>query len=279
MECLARLKADIVRFGETEKLNGFQKWITYERYILDPPELAFVPGTIIIAAVKFTLVKVVFHYNGRSREDVFCVKRKGVKDRVQELFAQNGYNIEYIHWLPQKRLAVCSGLAEYGRNNITYIDGWGSFYELQTYMTDMPCEQEYVWRDICCMDICGKCKACINNCPTKAISGERFLIENEVCLARLNELETPFPDWVPRSAHHSAYGCYKCQDICPKNKSVLANISETERFAEDETALLLAGTTRDGMPESLLGKIERLGIADWLLKVIPKNLRAMFGYI
>ena len=32
--------------------------------------------------------------------------------------------------LPEKLLAVCAGLARYGRNNIAYVDGWGSFVEL-----------------------------------------------------------------------------------------------------------------------------------------------------
>ena len=177
--------------------------------------------------------------------------------------------------MPQKRFAVCAGLAEYGRNNITYIDGWGSFFELQTYITDIPSEQNYIWRDVYCMDICNKCKVCIRNCPTGAIRDNRFLIDNEICLRRLNELEDPFPDWLARSSHHSVFGCYKCQDICPQNKTLFSNITETECFNEEETKFLLNGVKKDDMPKNLLEKVERLNIKDWCLKSIPKNLKAL----
>jgi hypothetical protein len=77
--------------------------------------------TPVILAVKFELAGIIFNYQGKRVTDLFCVKKKGVKDRINRLFGENGYNIEYMHLLPQKRLAVCSGLAEYGKNNITLI--------------------------------------------------------------------------------------------------------------------------------------------------------------
>lgn len=277
IEYLAYIKADIFRFRKTENLNEFQKWIIDDRYVLDVPELAFDPKTIIVTAVKFNLVNVIFNYGGKGIKDIFCVKRKGIKDFMNKLFSQNEYNIEYIHWLPQKRFAVCSGLAEYGRNNITYIDGWGSIFELQTYVTDMPCEQNNNWRDVKCMDICGNCEACIRNCPTKSIKENRYLIDNEICLSRLSELETPFPDWLPKHAHHSVYGCYKCQNICPPNIDILSNIAEIEYFNEAETEILLKGIDRDSLPGHLVEKIERIGAEDYHLKRIPKNLKALFG--
>ena len=278
IECLKDIKSDILRFRETENLNEFQNWIISERYIFDVSELEFTPKTIVVAAIKFNLVNIEFNFKGKSVTDIFCVAEKGIKDHINILFSRKGYNVEYIHWLPQKRLAVCSGLAEYGRNNITYIDNWGSFFELQTYITDIPCEQNYIWRDICCMDICDKCKACIRNCPTGAIEDNRFLINNEICLSHFNELEDPFPDWLSKSAHHSVSGCYRCQDICPKNKALLSNITETECFNEEETEILLEGVKRDAMPENLLKKVEKLGFEDWTLRNIPKNLQAMFNH-
>ena len=279
IECLTYIKSDILRFSKIGNLNGFQKWIINERYILDVPELTFKPKTIIVAAIKFKLVNIIFNFGGKSITDIFCVARKGVKDFMSTLFLQSGYNIQYVHWLPQKRLAVCSGLAEYGRNNITYIDGWGSFFELQTYITDMPCEQNYILRDICCMDICDKCNACMTNCPTAAIRNNRFLIDNEICLSYLNELEDPFPNWLLKSAHHSVYGCYKCQDICSKNKTILSNITETESFSQEETECLLNGVKRDDIPKNLLNKLERLGVDDWRLRTMPKNLKALIDNV
>ena len=279
IEILKNLKSDILHFSETESLNGFQKWIVNERYILDVPELSFEPKSILVAAVKFKPINIIFNFEGKKVSDMFCTAEKGVKNYINTLFSQNGYNSEYVHWLPQKRIAVCSGLAEYGRNNITYIDGWGSFFELQTYMSDMPCEQSYTWRNVCCMDICINCEACLKNCPTNAIRDNRFLIDNEICLSRLTELQSPFPDWLPMSVHHSVYGCYRCQDVCPKDISIFKSTIDTEVFEEEETRLLLNGIKRKDMPEKLLDKVEKLGIEDWRLLCLPKNLKALLDNI
>lgn len=109
--------------------------------------------------------------------------------------------------------------------------------------------------------------------------GYRFLIDNEICLTRLNEIEEPFPDWLPKSAHHSVYGCYKCQDVCPKNNTILSNISDEVCFNEEETEILLTGVKRAQMPENLLIKVKELGIEDWCLKNMPKNLKAIFDNV
>lgn len=121
VECLADVRSDILYLEETEDLNGTQRWIINKGYILDLPEFKFTPKTIVILAVRFELAGIIFNYQGKRVTDLFCVKKKGVKDRINRLFGENGYNIEYMHLLPQKRLAVCSGLAEYGKNNITLI--------------------------------------------------------------------------------------------------------------------------------------------------------------
>ena len=277
VERLTDLKADILRLGETERLNGMQKGIINSRYVFDFAEYGFVPRSIVIVAVKHDLVGMTFTYQGKRATDFYCVGHAWVKDKMKQIFTENGYNLDYIYWLPQKRLAVCSGLAEYGRNNIAYIDGWGSFFELQTYITDAPCGEDYSFRDVCMMEICDECGACIKNCPTEAIKADRYLIDSEICLCYMVESEEPFPDWLPKSIVHSVYGCYRCQDVCPKNRQVLAEITETIDFSEAETALFLAGAKRSDLPPSLVEKIDRLGMQDWRLETMSKNLAAMLA--
>ncbi|NLA87304.1 MAG: 4Fe-4S binding protein, partial [Clostridiales bacterium] len=183
---------------------------------------------------------------------------------------------EFNYWLPNKRLAVCSGLAEYGRNNITYIDDWGNFFTLYSYFTDMPCDGEYAWCEIKNMELCASCGVCIKSCPTKAIRENRFLIDNETCFTHFEESEQPFPDWLPDRAYQSVFGCFRCQEVCPKNRNVLNNIETTVKFDETETGLLMAGTPRSEMPESMVGKLNMLGIDDWRLRIMPKGLKAIF---
>lgn len=48
--------------------------------------------------------------------------------------------------LPLKSLAAHSGLAVYGRNNICYVPGMGSFLELVGLYSDLPCSED-TWQE------------------------------------------------------------------------------------------------------------------------------------
>jgi epoxyqueuosine reductase len=56
-------------------------------------------------------------------------KRLYVEHLVAEAVGKEGYQIA-TPILPLKLLAVRSGIAEYGRNNITYASGMGSFTQI-----------------------------------------------------------------------------------------------------------------------------------------------------
>jgi hypothetical protein len=62
----------------------------------------------------------------------------------------------------KRRLAVQSGLAEYGRNNITYVAGMGSNVRYAAFYTDIDGQDE-VWRDVCNAEMCADCGAYIKN--------------------------------------------------------------------------------------------------------------------
>lgn len=274
ISCLNDIKEDISKFAKRSDLNNFQKWIITERYVLNP-ELDFEPQSIIVAAVGFNLCNAVFHNAGKTVMSV--VDLPATADEVKELLSRgNNYNFFYDYWLPQKRLAVRSGLAEYGINNICFVEGMGSLITIFVFISDMPCDNEYTWREVKNMDICNTCDLCQKNCPTRAILEDRFLIDNEKCLSAINEFGTePFPDTVPRSAHHRIVNCSRCQDICPKNKGRFDEITETVYFSEEETALLLSGTKYENLPKELSEKIDIYGMK-WFYGSLSRNLKALF---
>ncbi len=188
IECLSRLKADITGFKESAELNGFQNWIVNQGYVLDVPELPFKPKSILTVAMRNKLSNVIFEHDGKSVRDMYSLDQIGDLIKFLGLLApKDKYSLEFSFWLPNKRLAVCSGLTEYGRNNITYIDGWGNFFTLYSYLTDMPCEGNYTWREVKNMDQCATCGLCIKSCPTKSIRDDRFLIDNEICFTHFEE--------------------------------------------------------------------------------------------
>ena len=277
VEMLKDIKADITRLKGNEELNGFQQWIVNEGYVLElpDPEPDFTAKSIIIAAMPFNLVRAVFNHGGKKAEHIFELSQDGADEFINGAFSAHGYKLQEIGWFPQKRFAVRSGLAEYGRNNIAYVDGMGSFFGIATYKSDMPCD-EYTWRDVQNMDSCNDCRRCIENCPTGAILPDRFLIDIEKCLTAHNERGSePFPDWIPKTAHHRLIGCYKCQDICPKNQDILNKINETIEFSEEETGLLLSGEPIENMPETLADKVHKYGMGHYY-ESVPRNLSAMF---
>ena len=270
---LAEIKRDIVRFSETESLNDYQKWITREGYVLDAPELPFEAKSIVLVTTKHKLVNMVFHHKDRTLRDFHCLSSQPLRRKIEDLFKENGYHTEYLYWMPQKRLAVCAGLCEYGRNNITYTDEWGSWFEILTFLSDMPGPNGCVWREVKRMDACENCMACLRACPTDTIKDDTYLIDNVRCLTLHIESDRPFPDWIPKGAVQSVIGCVYCQDSCPKNKDKF-NYSGVIDFNETETALLLEGAALGDMPGALRQKIDLLAM-EWRLPSLPKSLKVL----
>jgi len=274
---LADIKNEIIKFSENAELNDFQKYIVYDRYVLDLPELDFEPKSILIATTKYELVWVKFIWQKKIATDIFKLAYN--ENEIQELIIAQGFLSKEIFWLPQKRFAVQSGLAEYGRNNITFVPDWGSFFGIDTYMTNIPCEGNHIWRDTVCMDICNSCGLCIEDCPTGAIRKENFLIDNEICLRRIIETSHPLPDWIPPDAVHSLSGCFRCQLKCPPNKAMLKSIRDEIIFDECETNLLLDGVPHENLPYETQEKANSINLNDWRYDGVPRNLKIMFDNV
>ena len=131
--------------------------------------------------------------------------------------------------LPVKTLAVSAGLAQYGRNNICYVTGMGSFVNLFSYYTDIPYDTDDV-NEQPVMKSCDTCRLCLNACPTGSIRETPFIIDAEHCLTYLNENGGPFPGWVDPAWHNAIVGCMKCQNVCPQNRDVAGKIERQGRF-------------------------------------------------
>jgi epoxyqueuosine reductase len=282
IERLKDLKKDIEDFKNKEDLNGFQKYITNSLYQFELPATDFViRSIIIIASPTPSYAKVIFNWHGKKIPLISLARSyidkkdapTATKQYLTEFLAPSGYHIKYAPQLPLKRLAVSSGLAVYGRNNICYVDGMGSFITLVAYFSDVLCIEDN-WHEISQMDKCSDCTACLKNCPTGAISKERFLINNERCLSYFNESSGDFPEWLPKSVHHCLYDCLMCQNICPKNKDYINNVIGPIEFDEVETDLLLTRKSMIDFPLALKKKIRILGMDEWL-SAIPRNIKIL----
>lgn len=176
-----------------------------------------------------------------------------IESTVLTVLSPAGYKL-YQWSLPKKLLAVHSGLARYGRNNITYVDGMGSYCRLVAFYSDMHCP-EGEWLELAQMDLCQSCRACLDACPTGAISESRFLLHAEQCLTYINECAGPFPASVDQSWHHCLFGCLDCQTSCPENRKLPLWVEEGYSFTEAETEFLLKGSEAGDIPEVTQRKI------------------------
>lgn len=272
VDCLVKLREELGEFGDREELNRFQRWILKSIYKLSAESWA--KSIILVAIPHPAYAKVEFAYQGKKHKLACLVKSdfEGTENYISR-FLSPRYRIASASRLPLKRLAVHIGIGEYGRNNITYVAGLGSYFSYAAYFSDMPCSND-VWRDMFVSKSCADCRICLNSCPTGAIRDDRFLIDNERCLSYFNESPEPFPDWLPQSAHHCAYECLKCQIYCPMNQEHKDNIVTSYKFSEEETNMLLSGTFESFSPD-LKQKCRVLGLDEWF-DAIPRNLRILF---
>ncbi len=196
----------------------------------------------------------------------------GLEEILKNFLTPKGYSVNYAR-LPVKTLAVRSGLAKYGRNNITYVSDMGSFHRLVPFYSDVPIKEDN-WFAREMMEICATCNACINACPSGAITNKRFLLKVDRCLTYHNEhpANISFPEWINPSWHNCLVGCLHCQKICPINKKVKDWTEKGPSFNEKETSLLLQERKKDNLPKELIEKLIKYDLMNYL-EIFPRNLR------
>ena len=251
------------------------------RFRFAPPEELSGAQTLIVVAMPRPPTRATFMWKGKPASFIlpptytaYDEKRIEVEHLVAEAVAGEGYRVA-TPLLPLKLLAVRSGLAEYGRNNITYVSGMGSFHRLTAVYSDMPCKEDQ-WQIARMMKRCENCDLCGKACPTGAISPDRFLLKAERCLTYHNEKKStvPFPDWIKPSWHNCIVGCLTCQRACPENKPFLQWVGETVEFGEEETRLLVKGTPSEQLPASTTRKMQLLSLTDYYDE-LPRNLSVL----
>ncbi len=111
-----------------------------------------------------------------------------------------------------KAWASRSGLGWIGKNTNLITQKVGSFFFIAELITDL--ELEY---DTPVTDHCGTCTACIDACPTEALTP--YNIDASKCISYLTiELKDQIPNEFQNKMDDWAFGCDVCQDVCPWNR-------------------------------------------------------------
>ncbi|HSN69692.1 MAG TPA: 4Fe-4S double cluster binding domain-containing protein [Thermoanaerobaculia bacterium] len=189
------------------------------------------------------------------------------------LLEPHGFRVVPAGRIPLKTLAVRSGLGRYGRNNLCYVPGMGSWGHLVALYANLEPPYE-VWREPILLDRCASCRACAKVCPGDAISTETVPLRVERCVTFHTErpAQMPLPDWKRRPA--CVFGCMDCQTYCPVNRALPRRTETGPAFDEKETTQLLDGAPLEDLGEDTLRKLRRL---DWIepYDLLRRNLTGL----
>ncbi|MGV6830976.1 MAG: tRNA epoxyqueuosine(34) reductase QueG [bacterium] len=144
-----------------------------------------------------------------------------IKDKLKQLLHFIKEEIGDVHGrafvdsapVLDKAWAAKSGLGWIGKHSNLLTQKVGSFYFVAELLVDL--ELSY---DTPVTDHCGSCTACIDACPTEAIT-EPYVVDGSKCISYFtielkenipSEFKGKFDDWM--------FGCDVCQDVCPWNR-------------------------------------------------------------
>lgn len=178
-----------------------------------------------------------------------------------------GHRVTKAH-LALKTLAVRSGLARYGKNNLAYVAGAGTFHRLVAFYSDCPCEADS-WQETDAIEACENCSLCRESCPAGSILRDRFLIRAEKCQAFSNAVKDA--SWFREGGYNTLVGCMVCQNVCPANKPYLETRADGQTFNASETELIVNGTPCSELPAETQKKLDRLAEGE-LYAALVQNL-------
>ena len=112
-----------------------------------------------------------------------------------------------------KAWAAKAGLGWVGKNTNLIAKQVGSFF----FIAEMILDLELAY-DIPVADHCGSCTACIDACPTQALTAP-YQIDGSKCISYATiELKNAIPDHFKGKMDGWMFGCDVCQTVCPWNR-------------------------------------------------------------
>jgi epoxyqueuosine reductase len=169
----------------------------------------------------------------------------------------------------EKAWAAEAGLGWQGRHSVVINKKLGSFFFIGTLILnidlryDEPVRKEY----------CGKCRLCIEACPTGAINENRT-IDARKCIANITiENRGPIPDELIPLLGRRIYGCDLCQEVCPWNKKVQVNTTPEFKL-DDEIAGMSLADWRNLSRENFTRLFKKSAVGEVKYEQLMRNIEA-----
>ncbi|AEJ20587.1 epoxyqueuosine reductase [Gracilinema caldarium] len=198
-----------------------------------------------------------------ARRNYYAEAVTRLKDVAKNVRARFGgqrsdYRILCNSPVPEKPLALLCGLGWLGKNSLIITPEAGSLVIIAAMTLpfqlpgDSPLSGVFLGARALAFPackVCGDSPACMNACPTKALSGDGTVQTDRCIQWYASGNGTTVPNFVADVWENQLYGCTYCQDACPYNKKKIKG-SDTER-----------------------GKLPEFFTAEWVLSSSDESIR------
>ncbi len=202
--------------------------------------------------------------------DYHRVMRKKLRRLAEELArhgASHGYRV-FVDSGPvmEKPLAQNAGLGWIGKHTNLIAPNAGSYFFLGEILTTLPLAP-----DMPGIDHCGRCRACLEVCPTRAIV-KPYQLDARRCISYLTiENRGPIPVELRPLIGNRIFGCDDCQLICPMNKfarkHTIPEFAPRTDLLAPELAMLMKWSATEFDEKTRGSALRRAGYPGWLRNV------------
>jgi len=209
---------------------------------------------------------------GDDYHDVFRDKLKLLVEKIHEIEPDIKTKI-CVDTTPfmDKAWAVRAGIGWLGKSSNVITTDLGSWMFLGAILVDVELEYD----DLVVADHCGTCTACLDACPTKAIT-EPYVVDAAKCIsyATIELRDEEMPPEIGAKLDGWLYGCDICQDVCPWNRFEKPTAESRFEPRERETSLSL-GRVANLEHEDYVVRFRKSAIKRAKLSGLKRNARAL----
>lgn len=189
---------------------------------LDPTLLVEGAKSVIVVALNYypqvlqrpDVPQFSYYAYGKDYHDVIKSKLRNLSLYIESLgFSVSGRSFTDSAPILERYWAVKAGLGFIGKSNMLILPKSGTFFFLGVLIVDL--ELEY---DSPLELSCGKCRKCLDVCPTGAFV-KPYMLDARKCVSYLTiEYRGDLPSDVQGLFGQRVYGCDSCQLVCPWNR-------------------------------------------------------------
>ncbi len=243
-----------------------------------------VPGTLRVIAVRMDylppgaadadevladsrLAYVSRYALGRDYHKVLRRRLRALARRIEARIGPFGHRV-FVDSAPvlEKALARQAGLGWIGKHTNLLHRESGSWFFLGELYTDLPLPV-----DAPATDHCGRCRRCLDLCPTGAIVAP-YQLDARRCISYLTiELPGSIPHELRPLIGNRIYGCDDCQLVCPWNRfarlSAERDFQPRHRLDQRRLLELFAWNEAEFLRYTEGSAIRRIGYQRWLRNI------------